>query len=474
MEIQEMKQRIKDYFVEIKEDKFTKVKEISCKHEIKWQGKDLENKFMLTKDCLTISLALNIDYRYKDDVDSVFFGFTYSNTDGGYPGMKNIKMYLILDDDRTIELSDASGFDNVSQSEKVGDNYFNIYIEKAILRLNMSDFIAIANANKVEYSIRFGGFGGSLESSFRQNDLTLLKGFYNAAFDQDFEFENLSLFIAKDGFIGIKIYQVYINEGKTAAIKKYQEVTGTDLNTAKVYVDKFDDKVKAEKAAKYSDPIEKHFFSEDSFDGYFFNKQDSVSLMKSDNSFAGFWPDKLISTLFLEDLKVGVKDNRQSKAPNILIFPSAIVYNKSGEIFQINFCDVKLVEFKKGIIDTTIIINDDKKNHKIDITNNYSLAIFISDFVKREIEKKHEKKSYIYSIESHIGNEKSIKETLIIKYNISKSDVLRLKEIEIEKSALGIFSLKKEKLKSESMNILKPYNVKFMELGMLLEEIKNS
>ncbi len=34
METQEMKQRIKDYFVEIKEDKFTKVKTIKCKHNI--------------------------------------------------------------------------------------------------------------------------------------------------------------------------------------------------------------------------------------------------------------------------------------------------------------------------------------------------------------------------------------------------------------------------------------------------------
>jgi hypothetical protein len=34
METQEIKQRIKDYFVEIKEDKFTKVKSIKCKQKI--------------------------------------------------------------------------------------------------------------------------------------------------------------------------------------------------------------------------------------------------------------------------------------------------------------------------------------------------------------------------------------------------------------------------------------------------------
>lgn len=36
MEIDEIKQKIKDYFVEIKEDKFTKVKTIKCK-QIKFQ-----------------------------------------------------------------------------------------------------------------------------------------------------------------------------------------------------------------------------------------------------------------------------------------------------------------------------------------------------------------------------------------------------------------------------------------------------
>ncbi len=75
-----MKQRIKSYFAEIKEDKFTKVKSIKCKHEIEWKGKDLENKFMLTKNSNSNTLSMGIDYRHKDDVDSVFFGFTYSNS----------------------------------------------------------------------------------------------------------------------------------------------------------------------------------------------------------------------------------------------------------------------------------------------------------------------------------------------------------------------------------------------------------
>lgn len=187
METQEIKQQIKDYFVQVNEDKFTKVKSIKCKHKIEWNGKELEDKFMLTRNSSTNSLSLSIDYRHKDDIDSVFLGFTYSNTDGGYPGMTNIKMYLILDDIKTIELSEASGFDHASQSSKIGDNYISVNIETAQLAVNMSDFIAIANAKKIEYSIRFGQ--GNLENVFNQNDLMILKGFYNSAFDEDFDVE---------------------------------------------------------------------------------------------------------------------------------------------------------------------------------------------------------------------------------------------------------------------------------------------
>jgi hypothetical protein len=187
MEKQEMKQRFKDYFVEIKEDKFTKVKTIKCKHNIIWKGKELENKFMLTKNSYSNELKMGIDYRHKDEVDSVFFTFIYTNSDGGYPGMTNIKMYLILDDDKNIELSEGSGFDHTSQSSKVGDNYISVYLETSQLAVSMSDFIAIANAKKIEYSIRFGQ--GSLENVFTQNDLLILKGFYNSAFDDDFDVE---------------------------------------------------------------------------------------------------------------------------------------------------------------------------------------------------------------------------------------------------------------------------------------------
>ena len=45
-------------------------------------------------------------------------------------------------------------------------------------------------------------------------------------------------------------------------------------------------------------------------------------------------------------------------------------------------------------------------------------------------------------------------------------------EIEREKSNLGLFSIKKEKLKSESWSIIDKYQVKFLDKGALLIEIE--
>jgi hypothetical protein len=61
--------------------------------------------------------------------------------------------------------------------------------------------------------------------------------------------------------------------------------------------------------------------------------------------------------------------------------------------------------------------------------------------------------------------------SLINKYNIAEKDLYKLGVIESKKKSSGFFE--KEKLKAESLKILKPYNVKFLDLGNLLDEIKN-
>ena len=60
---------------------------------------------------------------------------------------------------------------------------------------------------------------------------------------------------------------------------------------------------------------------------------------------------------------------------------------------------------------------------------------------------------------------------LIEKYNISEEDVYKLSCIEKLKSESSI--IQKEKLKSKSLGILKPYNIAFMDLGNLLNQVKN-
>lgn len=61
--------------------------------------------------------------------------------------------------------------------------------------------------------------------------------------------------------------------------------------------------------------------------------------------------------------------------------------------------------------------------------------------------------------------------SLIKKYNISEKDQFQLGVIESKKKTSGLFE--KEKLKAASLKILKPYNVRFMDLGNLLSEIKD-
>lgn len=59
---------------------------------------------------------------------------------------------------------------------------------------------------------------------------------------------------------------------------------------------------------------------------------------------------------------------------------------------------------------------------------------------------------------------------LILKYNISETDLYALGLIETKKKSAG--HLEKEKLKAASLKILKPYNVKFMHIGVISGEIK--
>ncbi len=473
MELEKIKNNIKQYFVEINHDKFTKVKTVKCKHKIVWKDKAIENKFMLTKRFNADKLSMEIDYRHKDEIDSVFFTFTYTSDDG-YPGMTNIKMYLILDDNTNIELSESSGFENMSSPVS---NSITLYIETAQLAVSMSDFIAIVNAKKIEYSIRFGK--GALEDTFKNSDLVLLKGFYNSTFDEDFETIELNNFIndlgnlEEDIHLKELILSEYKRDGKLAAAKLYQEVTGESLANASKYVSKFESQAKSELSNLYNDPIERHFLVEDNFKKSILNKEDSINSIKLDTGMLSYWKNNLYDQLLVDEIKIGIKDNPSNKSPRILIYPVAFVYSDMKRLYQVNYKNIKSIEIKKGFINNTVTITDDSFIHRIDFFER-DLANFFVSFLQSELTKNDSEAEYLINENNSEQNLNNGISSLISRYNISESDLHRLIEIENEKSQLGLFSLKKESLKSESLKILKPYNIKFMDLGNLLNEIKKS
>jgi hypothetical protein len=142
-------------------------------------------------------------------------------------------------------------------------------------------------------------------------------------------------------------------------------------------------------------------------------------------------------------------------------------------LYQVNYKNIKSIEIKKGFINNTVTITDDSFIHRIDFFER-DLANFFVSFLQSELTKNDSEAEYLINENNSEQNLNNGISSLISRYNISESDLHRLIEIENEKSQLGLFSLKKESLKSESLKILKPYNIKFMDLGNLLNEIKKS
>ena len=65
-----------------------------------------------------------------------------------------------------------------------------------------------------------------------------------------------------------------------------------------------------------------------------------------------------------------------------------------------------------------------------------------------------------------------MKENYIEKYGVSDIDLWTLKHIENLKLESGY--MQKQKLKKKSLGILKKYHVRFMDLGLLIEQIRDS
>jgi hypothetical protein len=167
----ENKEIIKEYFVEVNEDKFTKVKFIKAKHSI---------------DLHYDGLFLDIEFRQKDNVDGLFFIVKHiSNADNSL-NLRNLSLYIIIDNDITLSLLD-------SKYIKDKEIFNNIYISSAQLSIDFSEFKYLAGGTKVEYSLRVDD--GKIEGDFSYDNSILLKGFYNAVFDPNFEIESLLKFM---------------------------------------------------------------------------------------------------------------------------------------------------------------------------------------------------------------------------------------------------------------------------------------
>jgi hypothetical protein len=191
MNNQEIKQKIQDYFVKIDDDKFTKIKYIKANHSIKLNYK---------------GLYFSVQYRRKDEIDMFFFIF--SHFDKIQLNLRNAKMYMILDDDKSIELSESSGY----KYEGAAD----FELTTIQIAVSVPDYISIVNASKFEYSFRCDD--GKVEGLLTKNDKYYLQGFYNSTFDDEFELLNLLKFIenvAKE----VNIFE--LNKNFTSEKNKY-------------------------------------------------------------------------------------------------------------------------------------------------------------------------------------------------------------------------------------------------------------
>ena len=182
-------------FIRIEEDKFAKTKTSWSKHNIRWEKNSAF--YAMINDASHHSLDLFPYYAQTANSDIIIFHFSFWNRDGGYPGMSDMRMMLILDDKNNIEIADVVHTDFSSRTGGYGDGLYNEYNETANLQVSVSDFMAIAKANKIEYSVRING--AKLEGVLTEEEMVILKGFYNEVFDPDFEKERIQAFVTKNG-----------------------------------------------------------------------------------------------------------------------------------------------------------------------------------------------------------------------------------------------------------------------------------
>ncbi len=178
----EIKEKIKNYFIDSEEDKFTKYKIIKSK---------------------PVGLAkgfFQIIHVSDKETSAIFFNFFLLGIDWGSSAPFNF--LLVLDDDKRIALTEtvdtAGAVDIASDTEWVR------------VCISMADMLAIAKANKIEYSLRYRL--QTIEGVLDDADKNRIKGFYNNTFDGNFEKKCLYDFIESEKggcYIATMVYGSY-------------------------------------------------------------------------------------------------------------------------------------------------------------------------------------------------------------------------------------------------------------------------
>ena len=178
-----MENKIKEFYCTKEEiDKFTKVATIQSNRGIcfefpeEFTQKLVENMF---------ALSAQFEYRQLQDVDKMYMKLDllyYTAKKISTKILKNISVYFLLDNDETILLDVTSNFDQTDQ-----DLVFSHMIRENVhLDIEVAQFIKIATAKKIEWRIP-----GLSDGEFSKNALDSIKGFYNGAFDDEYEKEAL-------------------------------------------------------------------------------------------------------------------------------------------------------------------------------------------------------------------------------------------------------------------------------------------
>jgi hypothetical protein len=129
---------------------------------------------------------MSVEYRRKDDLDKVYLIITHISDYANSLDLRHSKIYFIIDDEKTIELSNSTTL----KTKDVADV---VCISSTQIEIDVSDYIALANAKKIEYSLRCES--GKVEGFIEKSGYIYIKGFYNAAFDEESDLDLLSEFI---------------------------------------------------------------------------------------------------------------------------------------------------------------------------------------------------------------------------------------------------------------------------------------